>query len=596
LKAYRVDFCGLQEMKTVEPFDRQLVSGHRLVAFGQTDGRHGGIGFAVSNKLNQYLQKYKKISERVGYADFAVPSSLNKRDATIPIRFVIAYGPTNPNAKRDPQLRDKFYDELSAAFKTPSKRTLAFGLGDFNSKVGVGECSSVGPYSKGSRNEHGQALVDWVQSSCMLLANTLFRYSVRHRTTWTGRIMDAATGAPKSIYNMIDYIVVPQHCKPLVKKARSYAGTLTSSDHKMVIADMEFFGIFKIYDAKSKKKMSQLPLAVQKLSNVETKAKYQAVLKEELTQFDTQPSETHQTSPHLTTWEQTTKAMTKAAESTVGRMHRSTSGRLLLPNEEVAKLERNRIMHKIRNIQRDDANKRIDVLAEAVESAPDSAKMFVAASAMKTTTRQPLVVQTGDGHVLVNDSEKVTCVREHFAKQFSSDTEDSVDKPPAHQLITPIQPGEVVKAALRLKNQKASGPDDIPGELLKYGCNELSTVVATLINTCIESGDDLSSVIGSGTLIPLNKANKQKGPVANMRPITLINTIRKVFSLIVLGRISAQVSKYLGAAQSGFRAGRSTSDVVWSQRWLAAKALRYHWDCHILGLDMSRAFLPYPRA
>jgi len=75
-----------------------------------------------------------------------------------------------------------------------------------------------------------------------------------------------------------------------------------------------------------------------------------------------------------------------------------------------------------------------------------------------------------------------------------------------------------------------------------------------------------------------------------MRPITLINTIRKLLSLVVLSRIAKQVSAFLGPTQSGFRAGRSTSDVVWSQRWLAAKAMRSHWDCHVLGLDMSRAF------
>ena len=33
-----------------------------------------------------------------------------------------------------------------------------------------------------------------------------------------------------------------------------------------------------------------------------------------------------------------------------------------------------------------------------------------------------------------------------------------------------------------------------------------------------------------------------------------------------------------------------TGDLVWAQRWLAAKVLRYKGTIHILGLDMSRAF------
>ena len=100
----------------------------------------------------------------------------------------------------------------------------------------------------------------------------------------------------------------------------------------------------------------------------------------------------------------------------------------------------------------------------------------------------------------------------------------------------------------------------------------------------------LACTVSAGTLMPLNKPNKTKGPCANLRPITLLNTIRKLISVAVLSRSSVQVSKFLGANQSGFRAGRSTADVVWALRWLAVKAMRYNWECHVLGIDMSKAF------
>ncbi|XP_065198345.1 uncharacterized protein LOC135829890 [Sycon ciliatum] len=38
------------------------------------------------------------------------------------------------------------------------------------------------------------------------------------------------------------------------------------------------------------------------------------------------------------------------------------------------------------------------------------------------------------------------------------------------------------------------------------------------------------------------------------------------------------------------RPGRGAADVVWTHRWISAKATHFVWDCHVLGLDMSKAF------
>ena len=100
----------------------------------------------------------------------------------------------------------------------------------------------------------------------------------------------------------------------------------------------------------------------------------------------------------------------------------------------------------------------------------------------------------------------------------------------------------------------------------------------------------MAAVIGQGTLIALQKPNKPKGPATSLRPIVLLNTVRKIMSPIVLGRISTAVSAFLGPTSSGFRAGRSTADVLWTQRWMAAKCQRYRCSIHMLGLDMSKAF------
>jgi len=50
------------------------------------------------------------------------------------------------------------------------------------------------------------------------------------------------------------------------------------------------------------------------------------------------------------------------------------------------------------------------------------------------------------------------------------------------------------------------------------------------------------------------------------------------------------VNSYLSAGQSGFRHGRSTADIVFGYRWMAARSQKYQEAMEILGIDMSRAF------
>ena len=77
----------------------------------------------------------------------------------------------------------------------------------------------------------------------------------------------------------------------------------------------------------------------------------------------------------------------------------------------------------------------------------------------------------------------------------------------------------------------------------------------------------------------------------NLRPINLLNTIRKLLSNITLGRIQEKVDTYISPSQSAYRRGRSTSDAVWTHRFIAAKAQLYKdLQVNIIGIDMSSAF------
>ncbi|XP_038074897.1 probable E3 ubiquitin ligase complex SCF subunit sconB [Patiria miniata] len=121
-------------------------------------------------------------------------------------------------------------------------------------------------------------------------------------------------------------------------------------------------------------------------------------------------------------------------------------------------------------------------------------------------------------------------------------------------LQTPITEEEV-KTAI-------TGPDGINSELFKHSKNLVSRPLAKTINSSCEH-HVIIETLGEGTLITLPKPKKPPGPPANLRPIALLNSIRKILSIITLRRIRDKIDCFTGPYQSGFKRGRSCADIVW---------------------------------
>ena len=155
---------------------------------------------------------------------------------------------------------------------------------------------------------------------------------------------------------------------------------------------------------------------------------------------------------------------------------------------------------------------------------------------------------------------------EFFKEKFNKPEAQGIDpyKGEKRPLNKPITKDEVKKSFKKLNNGRATGEDGIKGELLKYGPETLAEHTASVFNSAFEKHEPLE--INNGNMRTLPKPGKPKGPRKNLRPVTLLNTVRKTLSLITLDRIKEKVDTYLSANQSGFRPFRSTADVVWTHR------------------------------
>ena len=147
---------------------------------------------------------------------------------------------------------------------------------------------------------------------------------------------------------------------------------------------------------------------------------------------------------------------------------------------------------------------------------------------------------------------------------------------------------EVRKSFNSSNNNKAPGEDNINGEQSKYGIPLLDKTIAEIYNnTAFDKHEDLD--INGEVQHAIQKLGKKKGPPGNLRQITLLNSLRKALLFVTLNRIRPQVEEYL-KNQNRFRPERSTADVIWTHRWLAAKALKIETAIKISGIDLSAAF------
>ena len=254
--------------------------------------------------------------------------------------------------------------------------------------------------------------------------------------------------------------------------------------------------------------------------------------------------------------------------------------------------ERNNILRLISKRLKEVAVEEADALADQITSTDDCRKMFRAAKQLRSMKpTPPIIVQDTDGNLMATDEGKARVIKDWFQQQFT-DQQDEPLQPfegTPRPLQTPITEEEVKTAITALQNGRAAGPDGINSELFKHSKNIVSRPLAKTINSSFEHHTPIET-LGEGTLITLPKPKKPPGPPANLRPIALLNSIRKILSIITLRRIRDKIDRFTGPYQSGFKRGRSCADIVWPQRMLTSVVMTRKWDFHKMGIDMSRAF------
>ena len=149
---------------------------------------------------------------------------------------------------------------------------------------------------------------------------------------------------------------------------------------------------------------------------------------------------------------------------------------------------------------------------------------------------------------------------------------------------------EVEGAILRLKDNKAAGPDNIPPEVIKYGGCALHRRLHNFILDCW-SAKCLPQQWKNANIILVYKQKGDRVECGSSRGISLLSVAGNVLAKIMLTRLLEYVvDLVLPESQCGFLRGCSTIDMIFVAWQLQEKCREQHQDLYMAFVDLTKAF------
>jgi hypothetical protein len=151
-----------------------------------------------------------------------------------------------------------------------------------------------------------------------------------------------------------------------------------------------------------------------------------------------------------------------------------------------------------------------------------------------------------------------------------------------------IEPSEVERRLSRINIHKSSGPDGLPNWLLRDFASLLSEPLSAIFNASLREGY-LPPIWKSAEVVPVPKTQPPISIQNDLRPISLLPTVAKVFESIVGRWLLSFVEPFLDNCQFGCRKGRSTLH--------ALVAILHEWmSCLDSGGSVRTVFVDFRKA
>ncbi|XP_037801349.1 uncharacterized protein LOC119596256 [Penaeus monodon] len=455
------------------------------------------------------------------------------------------------------EVKDQFYEELEAKIRLIPKKEHLFLLGDFNARVGADHDSwlrCIGHFGVGKLNENGQHLLELCSFHDLCLTNT-FPTKPLHRMSWRH---------PRSRHwHQLDLVIsrrslLNQTCPPLQAEAPTRINIARTNKPEL----REHFAI-----------------AIDKAL------------------------EGCPTDSATKRWNHIPKAVFQTALDTFGRRERKSTDWF---KAGIAKLELAIAAKRAALIahKKDPSTKTLVTLWTARKDTQKIARPRQRARDVQGHEEgfRPKPIKTAPlksakGEIIKDRCKQMKRWAEHYKELYSRETtvtstalESTQSLPPMVELDTPPTIEELSKAVDNLANGKAPGSDNIPPEVVK-ATKESSLLqhLYELLMQCWEEGA-VPQDMCDGMIVTLYKNKEEWSDCNNYRGISLLSIVGKAFARVTLNRLQLLAERVYLEAQCGFRAARSTVDMVFSVRQLQEKCREQRQPLYLAFIDLTKAF------
>ena len=214
----------------------------------------------------------------------------------------------------------------------------------------------------------------------------------------------------------------------------------------------------------------------------------------------------------------------------------------------------------------------------------------------------PSIVKTAplkstSGEIITDRAKQMERWAKHGQELYSRETtvtdraiENTPSLPVMEELDTPPTVEELSKAIDSVANNKAPGKDGIPAEIIKAGKQScLLSHLHELLLPCWEEGN-VPQDIRHANVVTLYKNKGERSDCNNYGGISLLGIVGKAFARVALKKLLPLAERVYPESQCGFRAKRSTIDMIFSLRELQEKCQEQRLPLYITFIDLTKAF------
>jgi hypothetical protein len=138
------------------------------------------------------------------------------------------------------------------------------------------------------------------------------------------------------------------------------------------------------------------------------------------------------------------------------------------------------------------------------------------------------------------------------------------------------------------KNNRTPGDDGLINECLKWGKEELTTTITTLLNRIIES-EEIPQQWQRSTIILIHKKGN-RDDLNNYRPISLLSNLYKLYTKTLTNRLAKIMDQNQPPEQANFHAKYCTVDHLHTINQIIEKTQEYRPNIYMAFIDYRKAF------